>query len=66
MPVRSRWRTVTVVAQSCVKANAYAAGAIVMGAIAETWLASLHAPARLVDLDGQPVELTGFPREPVV
>lgn len=52
LPTQGPWRTVTVVAGSCLDANIAATASIVRGQAALTWLASLGLPARLIDLDG--------------
>jgi len=59
----SPWRTVTVAAASCVDANIASTAAIVRGARAPEWLATLRLPARLVATDGSVVAVGGWPRE---
>jgi thiamine biosynthesis lipoprotein len=59
--VDSPWRTVTVVAATCVAANTAATAAIVMGAGAIAWLEAARLPARLVALDGAVTRLNGWP-----
>lgn len=46
------WRTVSVVAGSCLHANTASTAALVLGAGAPAWLAGLGLPARLVGADG--------------
>lgn len=46
------WRTVSVVAGSCVHANTASTAALVLGARAPAWLAGLGLPARLVGAGG--------------
>jgi thiamine biosynthesis lipoprotein len=46
------WRTVSVVAGSCVLANTASTAALVIGADAPSWLAGVGLPARLVRADG--------------
>jgi thiamine biosynthesis lipoprotein len=60
-PVESPWRTVTVVAGTCVDANTAATAAIVMGAGAVAWLEGTGLAARLVATDGAIVRLGGWP-----
>jgi thiamine biosynthesis lipoprotein len=60
-PVEGPWRTVTVVADTCVAANAASTAAIVKGDDALAWLARQARPARLVSLDGQIVRIGGWP-----
>jgi len=57
------WRTVTVVANNCVDANAATTATIVRGRAAEPWLASRSVAARLVDHDGRVHTLGGWPAE---
>ncbi|HTD08014.1 MAG TPA: FAD:protein FMN transferase, partial [Solirubrobacteraceae bacterium] len=52
VPVRSRWRTVSVAAASCADANIAATAALLRAHSAPRWLAEVGLPARLVDLDG--------------
>jgi len=55
------WRTVSVVAASCVDANAAATASIVWGPDAVPWLAGHHLAARLVKANGEVVRLSGWP-----
>ncbi|HEY4333891.1 MAG TPA: FAD:protein FMN transferase, partial [Ilumatobacteraceae bacterium] len=55
------WRTVTVVASSCVQANIATTATIVRGEDAVSWLADLGVPARLVRFDGIVVHLGDWP-----
>jgi thiamine biosynthesis lipoprotein ApbE len=59
--VRSPWRTATVVAATCVEANAAATAAIVLGTEAPAWLDRMGLPARLVAVDGEILRLRGWP-----
>ncbi|GAC1656937.1 MAG: FAD:protein FMN transferase [Candidatus Dormibacteraceae bacterium] len=59
--VRGCWRTVTVAASSCLDANIAATAALVKGAPAAAWLATLGLPARLVAVDGQVWLAAGWP-----
>jgi thiamine biosynthesis lipoprotein ApbE len=60
-PAVSPWRTVTVVADTCVRANTEATAAIVRGEGGLERLAATGLPARLVDGDGRVVRLNGWP-----
>lgn len=62
-PAGVTWRTVSVAAASCVDANTASTAAIVHGADAPGWLASLGLPARLVRPDGEVVTVGGWPAE---
>jgi len=55
------WRTVSVVAGSCVDANTASTAAIVRGDAALPWLRDLSLPARLVRPDGRVVRTGGWP-----
>ena len=59
LPASGPWRTVTVVAGTCVDANIASTAGIVMGAAALGWLEAQRLPARLVRRDGVP-ETTAF------
>jgi thiamine biosynthesis lipoprotein ApbE len=61
LPAEGPWRTVSVVAGSCVDANIAATAAIVRGAAATAWLESAGLPARLVDRAGAVVRVGGWP-----
>lgn len=61
LPADGPWRTVSVVAGSCVDANIAATAAIVRGAAAATWLAESGLPARLVDRNGRISRVGGWP-----
>jgi thiamine biosynthesis lipoprotein len=52
LPTSGPFRTVTVVAATCVDANIASTAAIVYGESAIDWLTSCHLPARLVENDG--------------
>lgn len=62
-PADEVWRTVSVAAGSCVDANIASTAAIVRGADAPRWLASLGLPARLVTPAGAVVRVAGWPQE---
>ena len=61
-PADGPWRTVTVVASSCVDANIAATAALVRGQEAVTWLSGLSLPARLVDGQGAVTRCAGWPQ----
>jgi thiamine biosynthesis lipoprotein ApbE len=61
VPVDSVWRLVTVVAATCVDANAAATASIVRGAPAVPWLKEMGLPSRLVDNDDAVVRVAGWP-----
>jgi thiamine biosynthesis lipoprotein len=63
-PAVEHWRTVSVAAASCVRANAAATAAIVLGAAAPGWLEGLGLAARLVRPDGRIVTTPGWPVVP--
>ncbi|MGQ7349246.1 FAD:protein FMN transferase [Quadrisphaera oryzae] len=58
LPAAAVWRTASVVAPCCAEANALSTAALVLGALAPTWLERQGATARLVD-DGGRVHLVG-------
>jgi len=55
------WRTVSVVAATCVDSNIASTAAIVMGVAAPRWLAGSALPARLVAEDGTVTHVAGWP-----
>jgi FAD:protein FMN transferase len=61
LPADSCWRTVSVVAATCVDANIASTAAIVMGWNAISWLEARRLPARLVDLEGDVHRVAGWP-----
>src|SRR6202162_4384596 len=61
LPADSCWRTVSVVAATCVDANIASTAAIVMGRNAISWLQAGRLPARLVDLEGDVHRVAGWP-----
>jgi thiamine biosynthesis lipoprotein ApbE len=61
LPTAGPWRTVSVVAGSCVDANIAATAAIVRGATAAAWLDRAGLPARLVDRSGAMTRVGGWP-----
>jgi FAD:protein FMN transferase len=60
-PVRGPWRTATVAAATCLEANVAATAAVVMGKGAEQWLSSRGLPALLVSVDGDALQVAGWP-----
>jgi len=62
MPAVTPWRTVTVVAPSCVAANAASTAAIVRGPDGLAWLGGTGLPARLLALDGAVTTVNAWPR----
>jgi thiamine biosynthesis lipoprotein len=61
LPADSCWRTVSVVAATCVDANIASTAAIVMGRKAISWLEAGRLPTRLVDLAGNVHRVAGWP-----
>jgi thiamine biosynthesis lipoprotein len=62
-PATGRWRSVTVVAPDCARANTVATAALVKGDGAVAWLRYAALPARLVSHDGDVATLNHWPRE---
>jgi FAD:protein FMN transferase len=62
-PARTRWRTVSVAAASCLDANVAATAALVLGDAVALWLRERALPSRLVARDGSVVVLGGWPAE---
>jgi thiamine biosynthesis lipoprotein len=62
-PARSRWRTASVAAASCVDANVASTAAVLLGERATGWLTARRLPARLVDTSGAVVTVAGWPAE---
>jgi thiamine biosynthesis lipoprotein len=60
-PAAGPWRTVSVIAATCVDANIAATAAIIRGADAPAWLEALRLPARLVAEDGAIIRVGGWP-----
>ncbi|GAA1001352.1 FAD:protein FMN transferase [Subtercola frigoramans] len=61
LPVVAVWRSVTVVAESCLAANAVSTAAVVKGQGAIEWLTGIHADARLIDLAGRTITTGSWP-----
>jgi thiamine biosynthesis lipoprotein len=64
LPAGPWWRTVTVVANSCLEANTASTAAMVKGRSALAWLAARQLPARLVGIDGRVTLVAGWPAGP--
>lgn len=60
-PVDSPWRTVTVVADTCVAANTAATATIVLADRGREWIEGTGLAARLVDREGTIVRVGGWP-----
>lgn len=63
LPAPPVWRSVTVAADSCFRANALSTAAVVRGRRAVDWLTGQAVPARLVDTHGDVVHVGGWPEE---
>jgi thiamine biosynthesis lipoprotein len=63
VPAEIVWRTVTVAAHSCLRANTCSTASIVRGFGAVGWLESLDVAARFVDVDGRVVTTQTWPTE---
>jgi thiamine biosynthesis lipoprotein len=64
LPAPPVWRTVSVVAATCVMANTLTTAATVRGWRAPAWLESKGVPVRLVAADSSVHRLGGWPAEP--
>ncbi|WP_237159178.1 FAD:protein FMN transferase [Mycolicibacterium rhodesiae] len=62
-PAEPVWRTVSVVAASCLAANTVSTAAVIRGWRAVDWIRAQGLPARLVDSDGIVHTLGGWPAE---
>ena len=60
-PARPVWRSVTVAADTCVRANAVTTAALVRGERAVGWVRGLGLPARFLRADGVLVHTDGWP-----
>lgn len=63
LPVEPVWRSATVAAPSCLRANALSTAAIVRGRDAPSWLTAMGADARLVDRAGRVVTTGAWPAD---
>jgi FAD:protein FMN transferase len=61
-PARSRWRTITVAAKSCVDANVASTAAFLLPDSA-SWLEERGLPARLVSIAGETTFVAGWPAD---
>lgn len=62
-PATGRWRSATVVAPTCARANTAATAALIKGNDAVAWLRHTALPARLVSHDGDVATLNQWPKE---
>ncbi len=62
-PAAPVWRSVTVAAVTCVRANAVTTASLVRGERAVAWVRSLGLPARFVRADGTVVTTEAWPQE---
>ena len=62
-PVESRWRTVSVVAATCLDANIASTATIIRGRAAVRWLQEQRLASRLVGVEGTVHHLAGWPTE---
>lgn len=63
LPATAVWRSVTVAADSCLRANAFSTASVVRGHRAAGWLQDSGISARLVDQAGRVVTTGGWPAE---
>lgn len=63
LPAEPVWRSVTVSAPTCLRANALSTASIVRGHRAIDWLGSVDATARLVDREGRVTTVGAWPAE---
>ena len=61
-PARPFWRSVTVAADTCLRANAVTTACLVRGAPAVDWVRGLGLPARFLRDDGVLVLTDGWPQ----
>jgi thiamine biosynthesis lipoprotein len=61
LPARPVWRTVTVAAETCLRANTLSTQCVVVGSAAPSVLATAGVAARLVAADGAVTRLGGWP-----
>jgi FAD:protein FMN transferase len=62
-PAAEVWRTVSVVAASCVQANVASTAAVILGQEAPAWLSGRDVHARLVRADGEVLLVGAWPRD---
>ena len=63
LPARSPWRSVSVVAPSCLEANVATTATMVKGSDGLNWLRGTGLPARLLSHAGHVIVLGGWPEE---
>jgi thiamine biosynthesis lipoprotein len=63
LPAAGPWRSVTVVAETCARANTASTAALIKGGSAVAWLRGTGLPARLVSHEGSLATLNQWPRE---
>ena len=63
LPARGGWRTVSVLAATCLDANIASTAAVVRGDRAPAWLESLRLPSRLVSDRGLARHVAGWPAD---
>lgn len=63
LPAEPVWRSVTVAAASCLRANAMSTAGVVRGFAAVEWFTREGISARLVDQQGRLVTTSGWPKE---
>jgi thiamine biosynthesis lipoprotein len=61
LPAHGPWRTVSVIAATCVDANAASTAALIRAESGPTWIESLGLAARFVGHDGQVLRVAGWP-----
>ena len=61
-PAATLWRTASVMASTCVDANAVSTASLVLGRRAPAWLDELGVPARLVTANGEVLTFGAWPR----
>lgn len=62
-PAQLYWRTVTVIASSCLTANTVSTASIVRGSAATAWLGRLGLPTRSVAADGTVIRTGDWPED---
>lgn len=61
LPAQPVWRTASIAAETCLRANTLSTASLVRGQSARPWLSDLGVPARLVSADGDVTVLNGWP-----
>ena len=62
LPADPVWRSVTVAAGTCVRANAVSTAAVIRGESALRWVEGLRLPARFLGQGGRVVTTSGWPQ----